>query len=103
MEQRIFILILIIFLLTTNFSSIFQDIAKNLVYLIIIFGIIKIINPKWLSLIKDNTIKLINTDGKSSLDIVSMGASYIKKILTTTTRQLKSSRAPDSTQNNQTN
>lgn len=72
MEQRIFILILIIFLLTTNFSSIFQDIIKSLFYLIIIFGIVKIINPKWLIIIKD-----ISTDGKSSL---SMGASYIKKI-----------------------
>jgi hypothetical protein len=81
MEQRIFILILIIFLLTTNFSSIFQDITKSLFYLIIIFGIIKIINPKWVSILKNKTTNFINTDGGNYLDIMSMVSSYIKKFL----------------------
>lgn len=84
MEQRIFILILIIFLLTTNYSTIFKDITKSLFYLIIIFGIVKIINPSWLSIFKNNTIDFVKTDGGSSINYLSKIASYIKGFITTT-------------------
>ena len=84
MEQRIFILILIIFLLTTNYSTIFQDITKSLFFLIIIFGIVKIINPSWLSIVKNNTIDFVKTDGGSSFNYISKIASYIKGFITST-------------------
>ena len=84
MEQRIFILILIIFLLTTNYSTIFQDITKSLFYLIIILGIVKIINPSWLLIFKKNTIDFVNTDGSNSFSYMSTIASYFKRFIAST-------------------
>jgi hypothetical protein len=62
MNQKIFFIILIIFLLTNEFYSIITNIIKYGFYFILFIGLIKIINPNIASKIKNNTINIINTD-----------------------------------------
>lgn len=79
MDQRIFILLLVIFLLTSNLNNVFTDITKSFFYLIIILYIIKIINPNMQSKFKQFIINIINFDG-SIYDNFSYIATKIKKI-----------------------
>jgi len=79
MDQRIFILLLVIFLLTSNLNNVFTYITKSFFYLIIILYIIKIINPTMQSKLKQFIIRIINFDGSIS-DNFSYVATKIKKI-----------------------
>ena len=81
MNQRIFLLILIIFLLSSNFSKIFEDIINSFFYLVLILSIIKIINPSIQKRIISNIIMFINTDNYSLKNIGSIISSYIKSLI----------------------
>jgi hypothetical protein len=83
MDQKFFIIILIIFLLTNNFSQVMKDIFKGLIYLLLLFGLIKIINPNIEKKIKENLVNIINSDQGLFTNSVSVFASYFKKIIKT--------------------
>jgi hypothetical protein len=81
MEQRIFILILIIFLLSSNFSKVFEDIINSFFYLILILSILKIINPSIQKRIIKNITIFIDTDNYSMKFITGNIASRIKSFI----------------------
>ena len=83
MDQRIFILILVIFLLSTNLTNVFNDITKSFFYLIIILYMIKIINPSMQSKLKDFLIGIINFDTNGISNLFSYIATKIKKLIFT--------------------
>jgi hypothetical protein len=83
MDQRIFILILVIFLLSTNLTNVFNDITKSFFYLIIILYMIKIINPSMQSKFKDFLIGIINFDTNGISNLFSSIATKIKKLIFT--------------------
>jgi hypothetical protein len=77
MDQKIIILIIIIFILTTPIQNIIINIITYGFYFIIILSIIGFINPNISKTIKNYTISFINFDSS----IISNVAQYIKKIL----------------------
>jgi hypothetical protein len=81
MNQQIFIIILVIFLLSSNFSKMFQNIVKNFGYLILILSVIKIINPTIEENIKLYLVKFINSDTETYSNILSGGAASIKNLV----------------------
>lgn len=81
MNQQIFIIILVIFLLSSNFSKMFQNIIKNFGYLILILSVIKIINPTIEENIKLYLVKFINSDTETYSNILSGGATSIKNLV----------------------
>jgi hypothetical protein len=58
MDQKILLIIIIIFLLSNNLSKIIKDIGLNLIYLVIILAALNIINPNINTIVKKkfNTI-----------------------------------------------
>ena len=62
MDQKIFFIILIIFLLSSEFYFIIKNIIKYGIYLIMLIYIIKIINPDISNNIKTFINTLINVD-----------------------------------------
>lgn len=79
MDQKMFIIILVIFLLTNNFSKIFTDIIKGIVYLLLILALLKIINPSIGEKIKKYLLNILNSD-----NIFSPVASQLKTFIKTT-------------------
>jgi hypothetical protein len=65
MDQKIFFIILIIFLLTSEFYFIIKNIIKYGIYLIILIYIIKIINPNISNSITNFINTLVNIDENS--------------------------------------
>lgn len=87
MDQRFFIIILIVFLLTNNFSKIFKDIIRGIVYLLLILALIKIINPSIEKKVKKNLLNIINSDQKLYTNSFSIIASYLKKFIKTSMKK----------------
>lgn len=83
MDQRVFIIILIIFLLTNNFSQIIKDALRGLVYLLLLIALLKIINPSIEKKAKENLTNIINLDYGVFTNSFSIGASYIKNVIKT--------------------
>ncbi len=81
MDQKIFIIILVIFLLTNNFSQIFKDIIKGVIYLSLVLTLLKIINPSIEKKIKTYLLNIINSDQGLFTNIFSSSASYLKKFI----------------------
>jgi hypothetical protein len=76
MEQKIFILIIIIFLITTQMYDVFSGIIKYGVYFILLLSIINIIQPTIYKTIKENIINTLNGD----YQLFSNFALYIKNL-----------------------
>ena len=81
MEQKIFIIILVIFILTSNFSKIIRDIIKGFIYLFLALAVLKIINPSFGNKIKDNLSNIINSDQGLFTNSFSSVAVYLKKFI----------------------
>ena len=79
MDQKIFFIILIVFLLTSEFYFMVRNIIKYGIYLILIIYIIKIINPDTSFNIKTFTNTLINSDENSIMSNISSLIKIIKK------------------------
>ena len=62
MDKKIFFIILIIFILTSDFYFVIRNIIKYGLYLILIIYIIKIVNPKLSEQIKKIINSFINSD-----------------------------------------
>lgn len=78
MEQNFFIIILVIFILTNNYSNVIKDIIKSIVYLILILSVIKMFNINIEKKIKLNIYDFINLDDNYVTNIFSNIASYIR-------------------------
>jgi hypothetical protein len=83
MDQQFFIIILVIFLLTSNFSKIIKDIIKGLIYLFLSFAVLKIINPTIENKMKNNVSNIINSDQGLFTNGFSNIASYLKTFIKT--------------------
>jgi hypothetical protein len=83
MDQRFLIIIIIIFLLSNNFYTVFKDIFKNFVYLILILVIINIISPNINTIIKENIIKIINGETSIYNKVLRLIVSYLRKLIMT--------------------
>jgi hypothetical protein len=77
MEQKIFILIIVIFLITTQMYDVVSNIIKYGFYFILLLAIINIIQPNIYKTIKENIINTLNGDYQLFSNI----ALYIKNIL----------------------
>ena len=77
MDQKIFFIILIVFLLTSEFYFMIRNIIKYGIYLIILIYIIRIINPS----ISDNIKKFINTLINSDENFIIGNISSLIKII----------------------
>jgi len=77
MDQKIFFIILIVFLLTSEFYFMIRNIIKYGIYLIILIYIIRIINPA----ISDNIKKFINTLINSDENLIIGNISSLIKII----------------------
>jgi hypothetical protein len=75
MDEKLFFLILIIFLLSSNFSKLFQDISKNFIYFMLIIIILGIVSPSIQENVKINLINIINLDSS----VFKTSISYIFK------------------------
>jgi hypothetical protein len=81
MEQNYFIIILVIFVLSSNYSFIIKDIIKSIIYLILILSVVKMFNSNIEKKIKLNIFNFINSDNNYFTDLFSIIASYIKKFI----------------------
>ncbi len=81
MDNKIFILILIIFLLTTPIIGIASNMIKYLLYIILLLWTLSYLQPTLASNIKNYLIQIINTDGNFFKNIFSMIANKIKSFL----------------------
>jgi hypothetical protein len=79
MEQNYFIIILVIFVLSSNYLFIIKDIIKSIIYLIFILSIVKMFNSNIEKKIKLNIFNFINSDNNYFADLFSIIASYVKK------------------------
>lgn len=79
MDQKIFILILVIFLLTTPLISVASNIIKYFVYLVLFVTAINYLNPNIALIIKEFIIKFINLDTNLFMNIISFITFYTKK------------------------
>jgi len=82
MDQKIFFIFLIVFLLTSEFYLMIRNIIIYGIYLFIIMYILKIINPSISENIKLILNTLINTDEKYIMTIISNSITYIKSSFT---------------------
>jgi hypothetical protein len=78
MDQKIFILFIIIFLLTTPIVGVASNIIKYLVYLILFISAASYLNPGIASSVREYLTQLINLDGVLFSNIFSLIASFIK-------------------------
>jgi hypothetical protein len=81
MDQKIFFIILIIFLLTNNFSTIIKDMIRGCVYLLLVLALIKYINPSFQKKTKEHLNNIINSDQGIFTSGISVVASYLKKFI----------------------
>lgn len=79
MDQKMFFIILIVFLITSEFYFMIRNIIKYGVYLLILIYIIKIINPTISSKIKNFLNTLLNSDENFIISNVSGLIKIIKK------------------------
>ena len=77
MDQKIFFIILIVFLITSEFYFIIRNIIKYGIYLLVLMYIIKIINPN----ISDNIKNFINTIVNSDENLIIGNVSSLIKII----------------------
>ena len=80
MDQKIIILFLIIFLLTTPLIGIASNIIKYFIYIILILTILDYIQPTIALTIKKYLIQLINTDKIIFINMFSIIANNLKNI-----------------------
>jgi len=85
MDNKIIILFLIIFLLTTPILGIIINTTKYLFYLLLLLGILSYMKPDYATNIKNYLIQLINTDGIFFTNIFSILANKIKSFINTYT------------------
>lgn len=78
MDQKIFFIFLIIFLVTSEFYLMIRNIIVNGFYLFVSIYILKIVSPDMSLKIKSFLNATINTDGNSIMEIVSNTIKYIK-------------------------
>ena len=78
MDNKIFILILVIFLLTTPITTVSWRIVKYLIYLLLFISAIGMLSTTVSDKIKENLIKIINMDGSIILNLLSVIFSSIK-------------------------
>jgi hypothetical protein len=81
MDKKIFFIILIIFILTSDFYFVIRNIIKYGLYLILIIYIIKMINPKLSEQIKKIIYGFINSDENVIFKYISYIIKYIKKYI----------------------
>lgn len=81
MDKKIFFIILIIFILTSDFYFVIRNIIKYGLYLILIIYIIKIVNPKLSEQIKKIINGFINSDENIIFKYISYFIKYIKKYI----------------------
>lgn len=82
MTERLFILILVIFLVLSRNSELITNIIKNLFYLILTLSVIKIINPEIEKEIKKFVIGLIeNGNDNFILSWLSTIIKFVKNML----------------------
>ncbi len=79
MDQKIFFILLIIFLVTSEFYLMIRNIIINSGYLFVIMYVFKIINPDISNNIKSFMNTIINTDEKSLMSYVSNGIKKVKQ------------------------
>lgn len=82
MNEKIFFIILIIFLLTNEFYFVIKNIIKYGVYLILILYILKIVSPDLSTKVKSKVIDSLDDEKNSGIIsmIFSYGASFFKSI-----------------------
>ena len=80
MDQKIFFIFLIVFLLTSEFYLMIRNIIIYGIYLFVIMYILKIINPNISDNIKSFLNIVINTDEKYIMNTISNTIKYIKSI-----------------------
>jgi hypothetical protein len=82
MNEKIFFIILIIFLLTNEFYFVIKNVIKYGVYLILILYILKIVNPDLSTKVKSKVIDSLDDEKNSGIIsmIFSYGASFLKNI-----------------------
>jgi hypothetical protein len=85
MDQKMLILIIIIFLLSSNFSIMFYNIARNFIYLLLTLIIIKMINPELEDKIKNYLIRFINLDKTVIADTTSNSVTKLKSFIKSST------------------
>jgi hypothetical protein len=78
MDNKIFILIIVIFLLTTPITSVSWNILKYLFYLLLFITAISLVSTDISNKIKEYLVKIINMDGSLILNILSLIFSKIK-------------------------
>jgi hypothetical protein len=81
MNENKFFIILIIFLLTSEFYFMIRNIIKYGIYLLLIIYILKIINPKFSDILKNFIKSFINSDESSIMVIISKIIKLIKSLL----------------------
>jgi hypothetical protein len=81
MNEKSFFIILIIFLLTSEFYFMIRNIIKYGIYLLLIIYILKIINPKFSDILKNFIKSFINSDESSIMVIISKLIKLIKSLL----------------------
>jgi hypothetical protein len=82
MNEKIFFIILIIFLLTNEFYFVIKNIIKYGIYLILILYILKIVSPDLSKKVKSKVIDSLDDEKNSGIisTILSYIASFIKNI-----------------------
>jgi hypothetical protein len=81
MDKKIFFIILIIFILTSDFYFVIRNIIKYGLYLILIIYLIKMINPKLSEQIKKIINGFISSDENIIFKYISYFIKYIKKYM----------------------
>lgn len=100
MDNKIIILFLIIFLLTTPILGLVINMTKYLVYLLLLLGILSYIKPDIATNIKNYLIQIINTDGIFFTNIFSILANKIKSLINNYTSLPNTSSSNTSSSNN---
>jgi hypothetical protein len=82
MNEKIFFIILIIFLLTNEFYFVIKNVIKYGGYLILIIYILKIVSPDLSTKVKSKVIDSLDEEKNTSIvpTILSYGASFLKNI-----------------------
>ena len=99
MDQKLIIIILVIFLLTNNFSKIFKDIIKGFIYLLLLLAVLKIINPSIEKKIKETLLSIINSEQGIFTNIFSTIAVYLKKFINTSIKDDEKNKNLDTSDN----
>ncbi len=81
MNEKIFFILLIVFLFTSNFFIMIKNIIINGIYLFLIIYICKIINPNISKKIKSILESLLNIDENTGMKLISNLIKFIKSKL----------------------